>query len=262
MIERGPRHRERVDFASADWQRNEFGVDVLLLSEDPVSGAVTLALRTPAGLVYPEREHFYDCDEDLFQFEGEFHHDEERPFHTGDYVYRPPGTVYGHSQGSNGGIIIAALNNRPRRFHFDDHPPWTGEYLVDAAWQRRAVQPFVVRCGSLAWQDAGLGQGIELQALRGVPGQRSSLYGARTHSPWGADAACMLRIPRGFEGTAPAWPQAVLEVLVTAGQADLSGETWYRGCYGFDAFTGPCRVTEDLELYARVFLRPEQESAD
>lgn len=254
LVARGTRDCLRVDLASAPWERNEFGVDVLELSKDEVSRAVTLALRTPAGLQYPEREHFYDCDQDLFQFSGEFHHDEERPFHQGDYVYRPPGTVYGRTPGSTGGIIIAALNNQPRRHHFDDHPPWHGEYLVDERWHTRAVQPLLVRHGSVEWRDAGIGGGIQVRPLRGTPGARSELWGARPHSPWGADAALMLRIPQGYGGSVPTWDNCQLEVLITAGQATAGGQDWYRGCYAFNGFSGDCEVTDTLECYVRFFM--------
>jgi len=253
-VQRGDRRTPRVDFATAAWEPNEFGVEVLQLSQDAVSGAVTLALRTPADLQYPEREHFYDCDQDLFQFEGEFHHDEERPFVEGDYVYRPPGTVYGRTPGSSGGIIIASLNNQPRRHHFDDHPPWTGEYLVDERWHTREVQPMLVSSGQRPWQDAGLGNGIEMRPLRGEPGKRNEHCGARPHSPWGADAALMLKIPRGYRGPTPAWTDCELEVLVTGGIARIDHEDWYRGCYTFGALAGTCDVQEDLECYVRVFL--------
>lgn len=259
MIPRGERQCARLDLGTARWERNEFGVDVLMLSQDAVSGALTMALRTPAGLAWPEREHYYTCDQDLFQFEGEFHHDEERPFLAGDYVYRPPGTVYGHSPGSAGGVIIAALNGRPRRHHFDDHPPWTGEYLVDRDWHSRAVQPCLVHGGELAWEDAGLGGGILQRRLRGRPGQRADHYGARPHSPWGADAAWLLRLPAGYAGVFPAWPDTLLEVLVTAGRARVAGADWYRGCYAFDGLKGDCTVSEDFECYLRGFLPPAPE---
>lgn len=256
-IERGERDVGRIDLAEADWQRNEHGVDVLTLSTDPVSGAITLALRTPDGLMYPEREHFYTCDEDLYQFSGEFHHDEELPFFEGDYVYRPPGTVYGHSQGSSGGLIIAALNNRPVRYHFDDHPPWEGEYLIDRDWHIRAAQPLVVRSSKLPWQTLELSNRIQIKPLRGTPGGRSELYGARPHSPWGADSAFLLAFPAGYSGPTPRWRDATLEVLVTAGHASLDGVDWFRGCYSFAGFVGQCDVTERLEMYVRLFLPPE-----
>lgn len=256
-IKRGDRAVGRIDFAEADWQRNEFGVDMLTLSADPLTGAITLALRTPSGLAYPEREHFYTCDEDLYQFAGEFHHDEELPFFEGDYVYRPPGTVYGHSQGSSGGLIIAALNNRPVRRHFDDHPPWEGEYLVDREWNTREVQPFVVRPTELPWNSTGLSGGVEIKPLRGAPGERSRLFGARPHSPWGADSVFLMALPAGYSGPAPGWRDASLEVLVTSGQASLGGFDWFRGCYSFGGFVGHCDVTERLEVYVRLFLPPD-----
>jgi len=148
------RRTPRIDFATAAWQRNEFGVDMLWLSRDPGNGAVTFALRTPADFHYPERQHFYDCEEELFQFEGDFRHDRVHPYRAGDYVYRPVGTVYGDDEGSDGGgIILASLAREMRRHHFDDHPrPWTGHYLVDQRWTTRLEQPYVLSSGTLPWQ--------------------------------------------------------------------------------------------------------------
>lgn len=254
-ILRGDRTVTKVDFATAAWERNEFGVDVLVLSADPVSGAVTFALNTPSDFVYPEEAHFYDCDEDLFQFEGEFHHDELLPYHAGDYVYRPVGTVYGHGEGSaDGGIIIASLARERVRFHFQGHPgPWTGHYLVDRLWNPRPVQPFLARSRDLPWEPSPLGGGIEVKRLRGEPGVRSATSGASVHSPWAADAAFLMRVPAGYAGDFPAWPDTILEVLVLDGRARIGGEDWHRGCYGFGHPRGPCRASEDLVFYARSF---------
>ncbi len=253
---RGKREFPRTDLQAAQWQRNEFGVDVLMLSKDESSGALTMALRTPAGLQYPEREHFYDCDQDLFQFEGEFHHDEERPFHAGDYVYRPPGTVYGRTQGSLGGIIIASLNNQPRRYHFDDHPEWEGEYLIDRAWQKRKSQPLLVHSGEVEWTSTPFGKEISIRKLRGEPGKRTPEYGFQAHSPWGADAVAVVRIAAGYVGPMPEWSGTILETLVVRGSASIDGQPWYRGCYGFDVMRGTCEINEDFEFYTRFFLPP------
>jgi hypothetical protein len=54
------RRTPRIDFATAAWQRNEHGVDMLALSRCSDTGAVTFALRTPADFHYSERQHFYD----------------------------------------------------------------------------------------------------------------------------------------------------------------------------------------------------------
>lgn len=255
MPERGNRDVGQVDFATAGWQRNEHGVDVLILSSDPVSGALTLALRTPRGLKYPEKEHYYDCDQDLFQFEGEFHHDEELPFHAGDYVWRPAGTVYGRSEGSDGGIILAALGRKPARHHYDEYPqPWPGHHRIDRLWHARP-DPFVVRTSQGAWLPASLPGGISIQLLRGMPGVRSDNAGASVHSPWAADAAFLLRLPAGYDGEFPGWPGMLLEVLVLDGQATIGGAGWHRGCYGFDSPRGTCRVAAELTLYCRSFRR-------
>ena len=251
---RGDRMVSHLDLTEAHWSRNEFGVDVLVLSQDPVSGAITMALRTPKDLQFPEEAHFYDCDQDLFQFEGEFHHDEERPFHEGDYVYRPPGTVYGNSVGSNGGLIIAALNRQPVRFHFQDHPePWTGEYLVDRLWNERKQSPQLIKSSDVPWTECSLGEGLEVKKLRGEPGRPSEGFGRQPHSPWGADAAFMMRIPTGFRGPLPQWPNTILEALATDGNAAIDGKIWRRGCYTFGQLLGHCNVTDALTLYVRAF---------
>lgn len=255
-IQRGPRATPRIDLANAAWERNEFGVGVLSLSRDPVSGAETFALDCPPDFVYPEGAHFYDCEEELFQFSGEFHHDEIQPFVAPCYVYRPIGTVYGHGEGSHrGGIIIASLARERRRFHFQQHPePWTGHYLVDRLWNPRPVQPLVVDVDAVAWQPAlQIAPGAALRPLRGAPGTRSTESGASAHSPWAADAAFVLRLPQGYDGSAPHWPGFELEVLVLAGRATVAGEPWHRGCYGFDAWRGRCVVHEPLELFVRAF---------
>jgi hypothetical protein len=251
---RGRRSVDHLDLATAPWTRNRFGVDVLVLGEDPVSGAITFALRCPPGLVYPEDAHFYDCDQELFQLEGEFHHDELLSFREGDYVFRPAGTVYGHGEGSEGGIIIAALGRKPVRFMFQDHPqPWTGHYRVDRLWCDRPVEPLVVRSQELAWEPSGLSPLIDIRRLRGEPGQCSAVAGASRHSPWAADAACLLRIRGGFAGELKLWPGTEVEALATAGCATIAGRAWHRGCYCFGELAGHTSVSEDLVLYLRCF---------
>lgn len=252
MIERGDRTTGRIDLAHSQWTRNEYAVDLLTLSRDALTGAVTFALRTPPGLVYPEEAHFYDCDEELFQFEGEFHHDELLSYREGDYVYRPVGTVYGHGEGSSGGLILVSFAREPVRFHFQGHPePWRGHYLVDRQWNPRPVQPFLAKSSEGAW-DTGPG-GVGVKRLRGQPGVRSAHSGASSHSPWAADAAFMMRIEAGYDRRFPCWPETVLEVLVTAGRARIGGEPWHRGCYAFGAPDGTVEVEEDFVCYARAF---------
>lgn len=253
-VRRGDRRVLRIDFATAAWERNQHGVDMLVLSLDPASGAVTFALRTPAALVYPEHQHFYDCDEELFQFEGEFHHDRLLPYREGDYVFRPAGTVYGDDEGSEGGLIVASLARKPVRFHFDDHPkPWRGHYRVDRMWNDGRTDPFLTSTATLAWTAAPAHQGIDIKPLRGMPGVASRTDGASMHSPWAADAAFMLRLPAGYDGPFPSWPGAALETLVTDGHARTESAEWYRGCYSFDGLAGRCRVDRDLVLYVRSF---------
>lgn len=256
-IIRGDRRTARIDFATANWQRNEFGVGVLSLSSDPVSGAETFALDCPGNFVYPEEAHFYDCEEELFQFSGEFHHDELAHYHQGDYIYRPIGTVYGHGEGSDsGGIIIASLARARRRFHFQGHPePWTGHYLVDRLWNPRPVQPLIFNIADMPWQQDVARPGIALRQLRGMPGKPSVHSGASAHSPWAADAAFVLRLDTDYGGEFPNWPGYILEVLVIAGQATIADDSWHRGCYGFDAIRGECRVAEALELFVRAFAQ-------
>jgi len=256
-IIRGERRTGRIDFATAKWEINEFGVGMLSLSRDPVSGAETFALDCPPDFTYPEEAHFYDCEEELFQFSGEFHHDELVHFNQGDYVYRPIGTVYGHGEGSDdGGIIIASLARERRRFHFQDHPePWTGHYLVDRLWNPRPVAPMVVNVGDVPWQRDAVRPGLELRRLRGVPGQRDDISGASSHSPWAADAAFVLRLTKEYEGAFPEWPGFVLEVLVIDGQATIGGQSWRRGCYGFDAVMGECRVPQSIDIFVRCFAQ-------
>ena len=255
-IIRGERFVARLDTTTADWFRNEWGVDYLLLSEDPVSGALTFVIRTPAGLEFPERAHFYDCDEDLFQMEGEFHHQEDVRYHQGDYIWRPPGSVYGASPGSNGGITIAALNRKPVRYHFSEDPePWTGEYLVDRRWNPRSISMMHVHGAELAWEESGQDSQIAVKQLRGIPGHIHPDFGACDHSPWSADSVFMLRIAAGYDGALTLWPDFILEVMVTGGRAAIDGAEWFRGCYSFDGFGGNCIVIEDLELYVRAFAR-------
>lgn len=253
MITRGNRRTARLDFATATWQRNEWNVDVLELSRDTQTGALTMALRCPPGLVYPEEEHFYDCEEDLFQFDGEFHHDEIDSYREGDYIYRPIGTVYGHGIGSHqGGLTIASLAREMRRFHFQGHPgPWRGHYLVDRLWNPRPVTPFIIGASSLQWHTVR--PGVAIRALRGQPGERSALFGASTHSPWAADAVFILRLDAGFDAPFPTWDGFVLELLTLDGRATIAAEEWYRGCYAFDGAYGRCVVGESLQMYVRAF---------
>jgi len=254
-IIRGGRRTARIDFATAKWEINQFGVGVLSLSRDPISGAETFALDCPPDFVYPEEAHFYDCEEELFQFSGEFHHDELVHFNQGDYVYRPIGTVYGHGEGSDdGGIIIASLARERRRYHFQDHPePWTGHYLVDRLWNPRPVQPLVMNVRDVSWQPDATQPGLALGLLRGVPGRKDPVSGASAHSPWGADAAFVLRLTNEYTGPFPTWPGFMLEVLVIGGRAVVNGESWHRGCYGFDAVTGDCQVDGSVEIFVRCF---------
>jgi hypothetical protein len=249
------RRTPRIDFATAPWQRNEHGVDMLALSTCATTGAVTFALRTPADFHYPERQHFYDSEEELFQLEGDFRHDRVRPYQAGDYVFRPAGTVYGDDEGSDGGgIILASLASAMRRHHFDDHPkPWTGHYLVDRRWNTRLEQPFVLQSGGLDWQDSGLAEGVSVRPLHGTPGRRRDESGLFTHSPWASDFTVMLRLPQGFCGPMPGWPGFIAETLACAGRATIGGEPWHRGCYQFGGPSGDCVVVEAMEFYCRVF---------
>jgi hypothetical protein len=252
---RGPRSTPRVDLATAAWERNEYGVDVLVLSADAASGALTLALRTPAGLAWPEREHFYDCDQDLYQFAGEFHHDEELPVQAGDYLWRPAGTIYGHSEGSAGGLIVASLGRKPCRYHLDEHPgEWTGHYRVDRLWNDRP-DPYRRRADEGAFAPLGNG-GALFRPLRGSPGARAPHGGCSAHSPWAAEAVGILRLPAGYSGQFPAWPGFVAETLVTAGLAEAGGQAWFRGCYAFDGLRGGIRVSDTLDVYLRLFTAP------
>ena len=250
------RRTPRIDFATAAWQRNEFGVDMLWLSRDPGNGAVTFALRTPADFHYPERQHFYDCEEELFQFEGDFRHDRVHPYRAGDYVYRPVGTVYGDDEGSDGGgIILASLAREMRRHHFDDHPrPWTGHYLVDQRWNARLEQPYVLSSGSLPWQTHDGGDArVSLRTLHGNAGRRRGDEAVFAHSPWASDFSVMLRIEAGYDGPVPGWPGFFAETLACAGRARIGGEPWHRGCYQFGGPAGRCEVETPLELYCRLF---------
>ena len=249
------RRTARIDLATADWQRNEHGVDMLALSQCAATGAVTFALRTPADFHYPERQHFYDSEEELFQLEGDFRHDRIRPYQAGDYVYRPVGTVYGDDEGSDhGGVIIASLANRMRRHHFDDHPrPWDGHYLVDRLWNPRPEQPYVLVSGSVPWQVSGLDAGVTLRPLHGTPGGHRADDEVFTHSPWAADFTLVMRIDAGHAGPMPGWPGFCAETLALAGRATIGDEPWHRGCYQFGGPGGDGVVTEALELYCRLF---------
>jgi hypothetical protein len=253
-LKRGDRGVFRIDFATADWRRNEYGVDVLTLSQDAVSGAVSFALRTPPGLVYPERQHFYDCDEELFQFEGEFHHDLLLPYRSGDYVFRPAGTVYGEIEGSDGGLIIASFARESVRYHFDDHPqPWRGHYRVDKRWNPHRTDPFIVRSDALGWRPAAFAPDVEVKPLRGNPGEPSPTDGPSEHSPWAADAAFIMRVKTGSRDEFPQPGGAIFEALVLDGRAEIGGAQWHRGCYSFGGLRGPCRIDADLVLYVRSF---------
>lgn len=249
------RRTPRIDLATAPWQRNEFGVDMLWLSRDPGSGAVSFALRTPADFRYPERQHFYDTEEELFQLEGDFRHDRIDPYREGDYVFRPAGTVYGDDEGSDGGgIILASLAREMRRHHFDDHPgPWTGHYLVDRQWNARQEQPYLRSSSTQPWQASGLDAGVALKPLHGTPGQRRGDDAVFRHSPWASDFTLMLRIEAGFSGPMPGWPGFFAETLACAGRATIGGEPWHRSCYQFGGPTGECVVEQALELYCRLF---------
>lgn len=257
MPSRSPEARRtpRIDFASAGWQRNEFGVDMLWLSRDPGNGAVSFALRTPADFHYPERQHFYDCEEELFQFEGDFRHDRVHPYSAGDYVYRPVGTVYGDDEGSDhGGITLASLAREMHRHHFDDHPrPWTGHYLVDQRWNPRLEQPYVLSNDTLPWDPLGDDARVSLRRLHGNAGRRRTDDAVFAHSPWASDFTVMLRIEAGYLGPMPGWPGFFAETLACAGRARIGGEPWHRGCYQFDGPSGRCEVESTLELYCRFF---------
>ncbi|TXS92027.1 hypothetical protein FV139_14980 [Parahaliea maris] len=252
---RGERRTGKIDLSSIDWPRNEFNVGMLSLSADPVTGAETFALNCPDNFVYPEDAHFYDCEEELYQFSGEFHHDEIDPYYKDTYVYRPIGTVYGHGEGSHdGGIIIASLARERRRFHFQEHPePWTGHYLVDQLWNPRPVSPAIVNAQDLPWVNDEVNASCQVKLLRGAPGKLSQFSGVSDHSPWAAESAFILRVPAGYSGSFPSWPGFVLELLVIAGQATIDGDSWHRGCYGFDPQLGECTVQEPLEIYVRAF---------
>jgi hypothetical protein len=249
------RRTPRIDFATAGWQRNEHGVDMLWLSRDAGNGAVSFALRTPADFRYPEAQHFYDSEEELFQLDGDFRHDRVRPYRAGDYVYRPAGTVYGDDEGSDGGgVILASLAREMQRHHFDDHPkPWAGHYLVDRRWNPRREQPYVLASGTVAWQASGLDPRVTLRPLHGTPGRRRADDEVFAHSPWAADFTLLLRIDAGFAGPMPAWHGFFAETLACAGRATIGGEPWHHGCYQFGGPTGACIVTEPLELYCRLF---------
>ncbi len=251
------RRTTRIDFATAAWQRNEFGVDMLFLSRDAGNGAVTFALRTPANFSYLERQHFYDSEEELFQLEGDFRHDRVHPYRAGDYVFRPAGTVYGDDEGSDrGGIIIASIANKMRRHHFDDHPkPWTGHYLVDRRWNPHREQPYVSSSAKLPWQPSGLDPRVTLRALHGTPGRRRDDDAVFAHSPWASDFTLMLRIEAGFDAAMPGWEGFTTEVLACTGRATIGGEPWHRGCYQFGGPSGRCVVEEPLELFCRAFRR-------
>ncbi len=249
------RRTTRIDFANADWQRNEFGVDMLVMSQCTATGAVTFALRTPRDFHYAERQHYYDCEEELFQFEGDFRHDRVRPYSAGDYVYRPVGTVYGDDEGSDeGGLIIASLARERMRHHFDDHPkPWLGHYLVDWRWNTRREQPFVLQSRTVGWEPSGLGEGVEMRVLHGAAGVRRDERRLFEHSPWASDFTLMLRVPAGFRGPMPSWAGFHAETLACAGRATIGGEPWHRGCYQFAGPGGTCIVEETLEVYCRYF---------
>ena len=228
---------------------------MLVLSQCADTGAITFALRTPGNFHYPERQHYYDSEEELFQFEGDFRHDRVRPYRAGDYVFRPAGTVYGDDEGSDdGGIIIASLAREMRRRHFDDHPqPWTGHYLVDQRWNPGREQPFVLPSASVDWQAGGFASGVMVRPLHGAPGRRRDEPGLFAHSPWASDFTVMLRIPAGFRDPMPGWPGFLAETLACQGRATIGGEPWHRGCYQFGGPTGDCVVEATLELYGRYF---------
>lgn len=226
----------------------------VFFSVDPLTGAATKALSTPPGFAVPEKSHFCDADHEIFLFEGEFDFDELMPMRKGDYLYRPAGTVYGDGEHSvNGGIQIIAFGREKVAFHLDDPPkPWPGHYLVDATWNPRPQRPLYVRAGDREWEPCDLDAGASVKRLRGTPGVPSATEGASPHSPWAADAACVLRLPAGR--VAPAWwPETVVEWVVLDGNATAAGRTWERGDYFIGAPPADWEVRQPLEMYARTF---------
>ena len=257
-IARGPRDVPYLDIYAADWATNEFGVDALMLSQDEVSGAFSVLLRMPPDLDYPEEAHFYDCEVELFQVEGNYYHDVGNPYLPGDYIYRPPGTMYGHSNGTDGGgLIFTCLNRQGQRFHSQDHDtdrgPWDGEYLVDALWNPRPVSFMKVKSVGMDWQPSGLHPHIMVKPLRGEPGQNHPYFGATQHSPWGPDAAFVLKLNAGFEGKLPLWTDNLYEVFALEGQGTINDQPWQKGVYHFGRFVGDARIERDLICYVRSF---------
>ncbi len=226
----------------------------VFFSADPVTGAVTKALFTPPGFSVPEKSHFCDADHEIFLFEGEFDFDDLMPMRKGDYLYRPAGTVYGDGEHStNGGIQIISFGREKVSFHLDDPPrPWPGHYLVDAVWNPRPQRPMYVRAGDRQWEPCPLGPGTRMKRLRGIPGVPSATEGPSSHSPWAADAACVLAFPAGDLRLAW-WPATMVEFLVLEGMAEAGGREFQRGDYFIGTPDAAWRVVTPLELYARTF---------
>jgi hypothetical protein len=250
---RGDRTVRHFDLTSVEWPVNEYGAALQTLSRDPISGAISFVLRTPPGLQYPERAHFYDCDEDVFQVEGEYHHDVELPMREGDYVYRPPGAVYGNSQGTEGGVTFVSFARQPRRFHFESNPePWTGEYLVDKAWNPGREGRLYVRSGALPWQAEASSSGLMTKSLRGAPVAPRDRPPRVDHSPWAAAAVCLVKYDAGYEGSSNPWG-GWAEHLVLGGRAKTDANLLTRWSYSFTDQDVQLAVMEPMVCLLRLF---------
>jgi hypothetical protein len=260
LLGRGVERGERVvRYASIETDRVPSpmtpGLWRRFFSVDDLTGAHTKALHIPAGTAFDEKSHFCDSDHEIFMFEGGFDFDEHLPLREGDYLYRPAGTVYGNREHTDmGGIQIISFGREKVSFHLDDPPkPWPGHYLVDRVWSDRPVGPMHVAAGSVPWQPSSLGEGIEEQRLRGTPGHRSDIWGASRHSPWAADAAFLLKIPAGYRGQSPAWPETIVETLVLSGRGTVGDDEWSRGVYSIGVGGRTMDVSDTLTLYGRSF---------
>lgn len=253
---RGRRAVEHLQLSEQAWTPTpgDSGVKRITLSFDEESGGGTEAIFTPAGFQGAQSPRFATADQDVFIYEGDYGYEPSRPLVSGDYLHRPPGTVYGLAERStNSAIQIVSRAQQSATVRVLDTPePWPGEYLIDSAWNRRTQQPMVVRSSGMPWQRSPIGYGVQEKRLRGEPGTDAGT--PESGESWFADAVFLLRLPAGYRGPFPEWEHNLVEFLGVSGDATIDGRPWQRGTYAFGYLQGECSVQQDLVLYGRTFI--------
>ena len=115
------RRTPRIDFATAPWERNEFGVGMLWLSRDAGNGGVSFALRTPADFhPRPWTGHYL--------VDRAWNPRPERPYvlSSGSVPWQPSGL---HAQ-----VAVRPLHGTPGRRRPDEavftHSPWAADFTL------------------------------------------------------------------------------------------------------------------------------------